>query len=111
MATDEEFNPRDLWTPKLPEVKKRCASCPFLEDNDAEFETLVKKLAAHNGEHIRPELVSLHVKVARERIEKDADEMGDFACHSTVYNEDMSLKPREQWQQCKGATEWHKRSK
>lgn len=95
------MNPRKLWRPKMPMLKEPCASCPFRDGNDTEFLKIVRKLAASRG---RPAPQTPHE--ARGNIKAEAESRGDFACHHTVYDENMDVKPFETHKQCPGAAEY-----
>jgi hypothetical protein len=102
-------NPREMFRPQMPELSKQCASCPFLAGNEKEFGELVKKLYAKNG---RPDVKPTPKQVfnARMNVTMEAGMRGDFACHSTVYDQNMEVKPREDHRQCPGATKYFKKS-
>lgn len=97
----ESKNPRSLWIPKRPEVSVQCISCPFKEGNDDEFR---KYVSAFLGR----EASSEDIQKTRIRIKQELKHGGDFMCHCTVYSdiEKMSLNPREEFRQCKGASEY-----
>ena len=106
----KKFNPRSLFLPKYPELEEQCPSCPFRDGNYDEFGAIVKKLQEVHPDHGVPSHVPLIVvsDMARLRIRDGAQTFGDFSCHHTVYNEDMSTKPQTEWRQCPGATEFFK---
>lgn len=97
-------NPRPLFRPKLAEVARQCASCPFRADNDAEFGAFIARLRARVGltRPVGPDLIEF----ARAGIRVEVGRKGDFVCHHTVYAEDMSVRPAAGWRQCPGATEY-----
>lgn len=104
MAT---FNPRALWRPRLPELPEPCASCPFSTGNNKEFGAVVARLAktwtfdhAHNN--------SASVRHARGAVKRDASKRGDFACHGSVYKEDMTMRPTADHRQCPGASAYYR---
>lgn len=99
-----DFNPRQFFLPKLPELQEQCPSCPFREGNHEEFGGIVRKLCKVEGKSYHPGRTEL----ARAIIREDAESFGDFACHHTVYNDDMSLKDLRERRQCPGATKWFK---
>jgi hypothetical protein len=92
---------RALFKPKRPEMPAQCASCPFLEGNTEQFKAICDRIAASSGEGP----VSLRqVAGARRRIRFEVLRNGDFYCHSSVYNADLSMRPTDEWLQCPGAT-------
>ncbi len=100
-------NSRDLWTPKRPEVAQQCASCPFRLDNHKEVVPIIlrlRKMAGDNRQKVTPKDI-MHFRMT---VRMDQSEFGDFSCHGTVYNQDMTQKPQHEWRQCKGATEHYK---
>lgn len=93
------------WRPRRPEVPVQCASCPFREDNNEAFACIVNRLRKTEG--LRPvKPGSKVVKTARSKIRIDLLCLGsgEFYCHGTVYNEDMTTKPISEYRQCAGAT-------
>jgi hypothetical protein len=96
-------NPRRLWRPKTAECEKQCPSCPFLRGNNKEFGEVVSKLR-RMAQMPPPKPIDIHF--ARTAIEDDLQFSGDFLCHSTVYTEDMKLRPEEDRRQCPGATKF-----
>lgn len=97
---------RRFWMPRMPILSDQCASCPFREGNDPEFGEVVGKLAATMDlEEVDNQD---RTDMARARIKRDCTHSGEFACHHTAYNEDMSEKPRSEHRQCPGAAEWYK---
>lgn len=97
-------NPRDLWSPKRKETTQ-CASCPFRDDNDAQFGTVLKALAKSSGVK---RLGSKVVKKARAMIKAETAVLGDFCCHATVYGPDMVLRSAEDFRQCPGASKYYR---
>lgn len=97
---------RKLWRPKLPEVPAQCASCPFLNGNDAEFGAIVTKL--RNSLGFKGEAHPFDVLYARRQIKRDLQFSGDFICHHTAYDERMRQRPITDGRQCKGATKWYR---
>lgn len=94
---------RKLFRPKLSELKEQCPSCPFREGNDKEFGAICMSLASlHQEEYPAP------LAVARRRIQEEVARFGDFICHCSAYNGDMSLKVTKENRQCPGATKWFK---
>jgi hypothetical protein len=94
---------RALFRPKHKELPEQCVSCPFRKGNDKEFQAIVDKLAAANGEANPAPLT-----VVRATIRMDATRVGEFICHHTAYDADMELKDRSHRRQCPGATAWYK---
>lgn len=92
---------RAMFMPKRPEMPVQCVSCPFRSGNTAEFMAICNKVAAATGEGP----VSLRqVAGARRRIRLEVSRNGDFYCHSSVYNPDMTQRASSEWLQCPGAT-------
>ena len=101
-------NPRELWRPKLPEAASQCASCPFRDDNDAEFGAVMQRLRERVG--MPGKLKRRDIAYAKYTIRtKDIAHSGDFACHFTAYDKDMNERPRVDHRQCPGATAEFKR--
>jgi hypothetical protein len=96
------INLRALWRPKRKEVPEQCKSCPFRKGNNKEFGEIIKKLGKSHG------VDKPSVAVARASVKMEATQIGDFVCHLTAYNPDMTLRPKSKNLQCKGATEWFK---
>lgn len=100
-------NPRSLFLPKLPELKEQCPSCPFRDGNDAEFGAIVQKFASLQAHrHIDGEDLRAETLVARARVKADVEQMGDFHCHCTAYDDEMNVKPLSEHRQCPGATRY-----
>lgn len=91
---------RNLWKPRLPELPEACASCPFRGDNDEAFGAVVERLCKAAGVRFS----KLKVHQARRSIQEEATMLGEFACHGTVYNADMSVRPVAEHRQCAGAS-------
>lgn len=94
------LNPRQLWRPKRAQLEEQCTSCPFRDGNNVEFGAIVQRLCAIVGEPFS----ALNIESARQRIRAEATQFGDFICHHTVYNTDMSLKSDGAQRQCPGAS-------
>ena len=102
----KKFNPRSLFLPKRAELEEQCPSCPFRDGNHDEFGEVVKQLCKANGR----KYARIVAAEARFKIRDEALTFGDFSCHHTVYNEDMSTKPQTEWRQCPGATKYFKKA-
>lgn len=98
------MNPRDLFIPKLPEMPLQCASCPFREGNDITWGIIVRKLAMFGG------VGKPNAARARRLIRLETTRIGDFICHGTAYNADMSFRSAVEHRQCPGATKWFRGS-
>lgn len=99
-------------------IPEACASCPFRDDNNEEF---LKKINAlrlrHNLEPLddpdEAEDADDHVRIldaidnVRYRIEEECERDPDFACHCSVYDENMNVRPVSDHRQCPGATKYH----
>jgi len=112
MTDDEKLHsrlvlePRQLWRPKLPEMPEQCASCPFRKGNDVEWAGVIAKLAASGGKS------SVNFEQARKLVKLDINMMGgEFHCHLTVYNADMTMKPMSEHKQCPGASRYYREGK
>lgn len=97
---------RRFWTPKLKPCGEQCASCPFRAGNDAEFGAVVAKLKKKAG--VTGPVTTEEIEHARKQVKDDLLHTGDFACHGTVYHDDMSLKEPGGRRQCPGATAFWK---
>lgn len=97
------------WRPKRQEVASQCASCPFRVGNNVEFGEVANRLRRAEG-IMRPASRE-DVGFARLSLFMEAVEGGDFACHCSVYNADMSKRPMSEWRQCKGATQAYQTGK
>lgn len=97
---------RKMWTPQRQEAAAQCASCPFRLGNDQEFAPVVAKLREQAG--LKGPVKLLHILGTRLAVFEDLKIRGDFSCHSTVYNPDMTQKDQSQWRQCPGATKAYK---
>ena len=110
----KKFNPRDLWLPKLPELKDQCVSCPFRKGNDKEFAEILVKLSLKHGRNpdvtpeTPPEALRAAIEFSRKLVEHDVQKVGDFACHHTAYDENMNIKPVREHRQCPGATKYYR---
>ncbi len=102
----EKQKARKLWRPKLPELSDQCASCPFRTDNKVEFTDVVQGLRRKMGMIGTPS--TFDVFVARTKIARECKDRGDFACHHTVYDSAMNIKPVSEYRQCYGATKYFK---
>jgi hypothetical protein len=100
---EAEMNPRELWRPKFKELPESCASCPFKDGNDSEFEAVMQKLADANG---LEDPVSVHE--SRGRIRAETEHLGDFRCHGSVYDREMGMRPQAEHRQCPGASAYFK---
>ena len=101
------MNMRHLWRPRLPEVKVQCASCPFRKGNGRQFGVIVRKLANQWSTYVKI-FCEPDTREARKKVKQDVARKGDFACHHTVYNDDMSHKDTSEFRQCPGATEYYR---
>ena len=97
---------RALWQPKYPELPEACASCPFRKDNEVEFGVIVGRLQKMFG--VPVDMGRMAVFYARHTIEDDVRNRGDFYCHGTVYNKDMSERDPSERRQCKGASDYYR---
>ena len=93
---------RELFRPKLPELKEQCPSCPFRDGNNAEFGAVVARLRRSFGDDTP--VTPFDIGYARIEGRKTAMLTGDFVCHCTAYDKDGKLKPRTEHRQCPGAT-------
>ncbi len=93
---------RALWQPKLPEVAKQCASCPFRIGNDKEFGEVITRLRCRFG--MSEKVRRADIQHARLRVRIDS-EHGDFVCHHTAYDGEMEDRPHTDYRQCAGATQ------
>lgn len=91
---------RQLFRPKLKELSEQCASCPFRNKNHKAWTAVVNRLAEASGVEPNSPLI------ARAMIRGEASRFGDFICHCTAYNPDMTLRDPSEHRQCPGATEW-----
>lgn len=99
---------RATFRPKLKEVSEACASCPFRTDNEKEWVATLCRLAEKQG--VGP-IDPNQPKVARRMVHVDVMYSGEFHCHSSVYNPDMSLRDPKHRRQCAGATRFYKTGK
>lgn len=67
----------------MSDLKKPCASCPFIKGNYEEFNTVVNRLRAAIGAE---PLDFFQCITARERVIEEAFATWRFACHASVYN-------------------------
>lgn len=97
---------RQLWRPKMPELKAQCPSCPFLDGNDDEWEGVCLELADKHG--LNHEFVD--AERSRFQIKMEIENFGDFHCHQTAYDQDnqMRERPIEERRQCPGASKHFK---
>ena len=95
---------RALWQPRLPLCEEQCGSCPFKLDNDEEFRQVLIALAKAKDEPTS-RITQRYANRQRGIIMHDMMQIGsgEFYCHKSVYNADMTEKPRHEWRQCKGA--------
>lgn len=97
-------NPRLLWRPKLPEMPVQCVSCPFRTGNDVEFREVLTRLK-NKGKKSGKLVVSMaRAAIAREQLLEETAEIGDFSCHQSAFNPDMTTKPYLEHRQCPGAS-------
>lgn len=99
---------KKLFQPKFPECKVQCPSCPFRTGNNKEFGEIVNRLETSVG--LPGRVTRRQIGSVRLRIMSDVGQRGDFACHLTAYNPDMTRKPTSEFRQCKGATEFYRNS-
>lgn len=92
------------------ECKEQCLSCPFRFGNNTEFGEILHRLKKKFGGPLMPRPTAKEITSARIMVMKDTEVRGDFSCHLTVYDKDMTEKPPAQWRQCPGATKWHRAS-
>lgn len=99
---------RTFWRPKRPEVPAQCISCPFRTGNDKEFGDILKKLAI--GLNHKRKVGPKTIIAARFRVKMECHEQGDFVCHGTAYEADVTTqRPVTEQRQCVGATEWFRK--
>lgn len=99
--------PEKLWLPRRAELPAQCASCPFRKDNDAEFCVIVNRLRKSEGlRPVKPNSKIVRTARSKVRIELLILCTGEFSCHGTVYNPDMTIKPMHEHRQCPGASEF-----
>lgn len=94
---------RKTWRPKMPEKGEMCSSCPFRQDNDKEFGDVAQRLQKSQGKSKWVDLAH-----ARDSIREECQVRGDFACHGTVYNRNMTLRPQHEHRQCAGAAVYYR---
>lgn len=100
---------RAMWLPKYPVLARSCASCPFAKGNDTEFGEIVRKLHIKEyGKPPDPKEFPKMIRKARINIKMESAMLGDFICHQTAYNEDMSMRKWEEYRQCPGAAKIYK---
>jgi|GEM_PF-2100954 hypothetical protein len=98
------------WIPRHRELPVACASCPFREGNDAEFAVIVNRLRKHEGlKPVVPHGSTVKQVRSKVRVELLMLGTGEFHCHCTAYNEDMTSKPLHAHRQCAGAAEWYRK--
>lgn len=95
---------RKCFLPKMKEVSEQCASCPFRIGNDEEFRAILTKLRASKG--LPGEITKSQAVRSRAMIHDDCANQGEFRCHHSVYNPDMTIKSVSEHRQCLGATKW-----
>lgn len=95
---------RKFFLPKTKEVTEQCVSCPFRAGNDEEWRAILSKLRAAKG--LPGEITKGHAARTRNEVHEDCANQGEFRCHHSVYNPDMTMKPVSEHRQCKGATLW-----
>lgn len=105
LAAQPHESVRRFWKPKREEVSEQCASCPFREGNDAAFGGIMRKL--YKQFELDPPTPA-EISASRECVKRELEHSGDFVCHLTAYNPDMSLKDGCEHRQCAGATKWWK---
>ncbi len=93
-------------TPKLKELKEQCASCPFRRGNDKEFGEIVRRICKSTKQRFS----KFQVTFARGQIEIDCMDRIDFACHCTVYDDEMNLKSTQDRRQCPGASQFYRQN-
>ena len=100
-STRQPKTGRQLFRPKLKELPEQCASCPFKDGNDKEWGDVHKRLAAASGVE-KP----LDPRISRWKVRDEIINgfSGDFFCHGTAYNYDMTRRPMSEARQCPGAT-------
>lgn len=100
----------DLWKPRHKVLAEKCLSCPFSFGNHDAFGAVVTRLKRKMGK-TRP-ASDADITTARMRVRMDIDEHGpEFACHNSVYDENMNLRPGKEHRQCPGAIDYAKASK
>lgn len=106
--TQEEIQAmrRKFWSPKRPEATAQCSSCPFRDDNDKEFGSVLQKLGAAEGHPIPEDVLPGVTAMARIKVRyEDTRHSGDFLCHQSVYKPGYAEKrDQDEWRQCPGAT-------
>jgi hypothetical protein len=92
---------RKAWMPRMRELPAQCASCPFTDGNDAEFAAVVARLDGSPAV----------ARFARLKIRQECSLSGEFACHGTVYDQAMRVRPRSAHRQCPGASAHYRSGK
>lgn len=108
LTRERQLQGRQMWSPKRPEVKEQCASCPFRDDLEAraKFHAVLCDVAVANG---HPPPSRGRAEYARVQIKTEDAVHGDFFCHLSVYEPGCETKrPVEEWLQCKGASDWYR---
>jgi hypothetical protein len=100
------MNPKLLWKPKLEELPESCRSCPFRANNNKEFGEVVTRL--RNSFGMKGKASKMDIAFARFGIYDDVKKSGDFICHGTTYNVDMTRKDCSNHRQCAGATKYYR---
>lgn len=91
---------RRVWSPQRPEAAEQCPSCPFRAGNNDEWLAICQRLAVSEG--VDPESVDPHF--ARFNVMREVSDRGDFNCHHTAYNADMTRRDDAELRQCPGAS-------
>ena len=81
-----------------------CESCPFRHGNDQEFGAVITSLKKFKGD--KTPASARESKAARFRVKAERLFTGEFCCHHSVYDADMSVKSNHHWKQCRGAAEY-----
>jgi hypothetical protein len=74
----------------------QCVSCPFRDDNRAEFQAVLTRL---KGAQVSKKNTALAIYF----VKQEAALSGEFACHQSAYAPTMKIKPRSEHKQCPGA--------
>jgi hypothetical protein len=97
-------NPRLLWRPKLEAMPVQCVSCPFRIGNNKEFGAICDKLDP-SIRTLNTLQRAIRIEAARYNVREQVSVFGDFSCHQSVYNPDMTTRPYREQRQCPGASE------
>ena len=74
-----------------------------------EFGVIIQKLVKEDrGEVLTGLELMMTTESARDSIKNDVERFGDFLCHQTAYNDDMTRKDLKEARQCPGATAYFK---